>query len=289
MKFTCFILLSFLTNILCASAENGSFNVVSFDAFPDPNAQERNLVKFQFVYKGKEDHAIVDPTDSAIWVVFFHSFGGDALELYKSPLLHPQWIEAIKASGFGLISFETYGNSWMSPFTADAIHLAIDAIRKKYHVKRFIFVGASMGGSGVLTYCVRYPSDVFAALAMCPASDIESYYAGIRNKVDPTSVAITNSIERSFGENSEAKKDGFSLSSVQRNATKLTMPLVIAHGGADPLIPVSQSDSLSSLLNDKADFRYFRYPDGDHFYPSIQGFKDSWPWLIELIKQRSDS
>lgn len=276
-------LLVILSMVFCVRAEPKAFEVVSFEAAPNPNSSENELTKFRFTYQGREDYAIIEPTDSKTWVVFFHSFGGDALELYTSPLIHPLWIDTIRNSGFGLVSFQTYGNSWMSPFTADAVHLALDVIREKYQVKDFIFVGGSMGGSAVLTYCVRYPADVSAALAMCPVSDIKTQYDGIQDGLEP-GISIKKAIESFYGETEATQKDGFLLSSVQQNADKLVMPLVIAHGGADGLILVSQSDTLADLLKDKADFKYFRYPDGDHFLPSVQGFKDSWPWLIEQIK-----
>jgi len=276
-----------LTSILPVKGESSAFRVISFDPISNPVTPSDELIKFQFAYQGRADYAILEPTELKTWVVFFHSFGGDAFELYKSPLLHPQWIDMIRASGFGLVSFETYGNSWMAPFTADAIHQALEVIREKYQVNHFIFVGASMGGSAVLAYSVRYPSDVFAALAMCPASDIGSYYESLPTNPKPTAASIMSSIEEFYGNTASLRENGFNSSSAQKNSEKLVMPLVIAHGTDDSSIPVSQSDELAARLQDKTDFKYFRYSGGDHYHPSIQGFRDSWPWLMEQIKYES--
>lgn len=284
MKMAFLLMTSLLMNVLPMRAVADDFRVISSESFVLADSPYEGLTKMRFSHRGEEDHAIIDRSDSRTWVVFFHSFGGDALEIFQSPLIHPQWINAIKAEGYGLVSFQTYGNSWMSPRTADAVHRVLEVIRQDYGVERFIFIGGSMGGSAVLIYCVRYPEDVFAALAMCPVSEMESHYAKSVENPDSSFYMRRWPIERYYGESETEQKESFAINSVQRNVHRLTMPLVIAHGDADRMIPVSQSDELAHLLKDKRDFRYIRYENGDHFLPSVQGFKEAWPWLMEQIK-----
>lgn len=261
------------------------FRSIAFESFSLPNSLSNNLKKFRYLYDGKEDFVILDENTSSTWVVYFPSFGGSALEIYNSPLIHPLWLDAVKTAGFGLASFENFGNSWMAPFVADAVHRVLGILRNQFGIKRFIFIGGSMGGSAVLIYCVRYPLDVFAALAMCPVSDIGRHCRETQKNCDPDFYMNRSPISQFYGKSEEMRESNFQKNCVQRHVEKLTMPLVISHGGKDVLISVSQSDELAELLSAKTDFRYFRYPDGGHELPSAQGFKDSWPWLMNQIKE----
>jgi pimeloyl-ACP methyl ester carboxylesterase len=274
------------TQLLSAQPADGNsskFSVTSFEPYGIPNSNSKDLKKFSFKYDGKEDYAIIDESASPTWVVYFHSYGGSALEIYNSPLIHPLWLDSVKAVGFGLVSFETAGNSWMAPYVADSIHHALAAVRKEFGVKNFVFIGGSMGGSAVLTYCVRYPEDVFAALAMCPVSDIALHYEESQQNPDPGFYMKSWPVAQYYGDSEALQKANFELNSVQKNFRKLTMPLVVAHGTADTMISVSQTDKLAKLLEGKKDFKYFRYPNANHSYPSVEGFKESWPWLIEQV------
>jgi len=265
------------------------FRTFSSEPYQIPESHVGNLKKFRYSWEGKKDFALIAESTSTTWVVYFHSYGGSAAEIFTSPLIHPLWLEAVRAAGFGLVSFETDGNSWMAPYVADGIHKALAVIRSEYDVKNFIFIGGSMGGSGVLTYSVRYPDDVFAALAMCPVSDMALFYEESLKNPDPNFFMKSWPVARHYGESELTQKANFERNSVQNNFEKLTMPLAISHGTADTLIPVSQSDKLAHLLKGKKDFIYFRYPEADHSFPSVQGFKDSWPWLLDRVKEKLDS
>lgn len=269
---------------LSGSSDNpDNFKTISISSYAIPAQFLTGLEIFRYQYYGQEDHAVIHPSDSATWVVYFHSYGGNALEIFNSPLIHPLWLDAVKTAGFGLISFDAFENSWMAPYAADAIHAALSIIRKRYKIKNLIFIGGSMGGSGVLIYSIRYPQDVMAALAMCPVSDIGTHYEQSRNHPDPDYYMKNWPVARHYGATEALRNDAFRINSVRQNAHRLTMPLVISHGTGDTWIPVSHSDHLATLLSGKKDFKYFRYPDADHFLPSVQGFKDSWPWLLHQI------
>jgi len=264
----------------CSNDAPDLFQTISILPYAIPTQTSTDLEALRYQYCGQEDYAILAPSDSTTWVVYFHSYGGNALEIFNSPLIHPLWLDAVKRAGFGLASFDTFGDSWMAPYAADAIHNALSVIKQRYPIKKLIFIGGSMGGSSVLIYSTRYPQDVTAALAMCPVSDIGTHYEQSRNHPDPDYYMKSWPIERHYGASEALRKEAFQLNSVIQNAHKLTMPLVISHGTGDTWIPVSHSDHLATLLTGRKDFKYFRYPDADHFFPSVQGFKDSWPWIL---------
>jgi len=245
--------------------------------------------KLIFTSVGREDYAFIRPTTAKTWVVFFHSYGGDASEIFTSPLIHPLWLDAVTAQGYGLVSFNTYGVSWMPPWVAKSAHDALAAIRRHYGVDRFLFIGGSMGASSVLTYSIAYPQDVFAALAMCPVTDIGAHWSDSLAHPDPEYFMKRWAVDDFYSSSEEEREQAFRASSVVDHANKLMMPVVISHCADDSWIPVYHSDRLAARLHGKVDFRYFRYERGGHFEPSLRGFRDAWPWLIRHISSTPES
>ena len=246
-------------------------------------ASMTNINKLEFVYDGKSDYALIDNQNSKskTWVVFFHSFGANAEEIFTSELIHPSWKKLIEQQKFGLIAFNTYGNSWMAPFVADAIHNVLIQVKKEYKIDKLVFVGGSMGGSNVLIYSVRYPKDVQAALAMCPVTNVEQHYKELIKNPRQFSEIMLKAYNDFYGESKKERNTALSLNNVQKNYKKLTMPVLISHSADDDVISVTMSDGLAKLLYRKNDFKYFRYENGGHSFPSQKGFIDCWDYYIE--------
>jgi len=245
----------------------------------------KNVNRLDFTYNNKSDYALIDNTnkDSKTWVVFFHSFGGDAAEIFTSELIYPSWLNLINKEKFGLIAFNTYGNTWMAPSVADAIHNVLMGVKYKYKVNKFIFIGGSMGGSSVLIYTVRYPKDVYGAIAMCPVTNVEEQYKNTTER--PNEFLYSDVIAKSFvefyGDTKEKRQEAFDLNNATKNYKKFTMPLLIAHCADDPAISVDMVDKFAELMKNKKDFKYTRYDTGGHTRPSTEGFITSWDYYLK--------
>jgi len=273
---------------MCVSIFASNFTVLSNTAYNTEVKSMQNLNKLTFVFKDKSDCALIDNTykDSKTWVVYFHSTGGSETEIFTSELCYPLWINSIRDAKFGLISFNAFGNSRMHPNTADAIHKVLQYIKKEFKVNRFILVGASQGGTGVLIYSIRYPKDIFATISLASACNPEQQYNDMFTKPNSFSEIVIKSYEASYGDTKEKRQKIFDINNVQKHYKNLTMPLAMSNCADDPINSVNMADELASLLKDKKDFKYFRYDTGGHYRPSLDGFVASWAWLMDYIDKK---
>ena len=126
--------------------------------------------------------------DNDLWVVVLHGHGAAGDQLFTRDDLKPRERQ-IAELGLGLLCPNLRGNAWMSPAAVDDLHFLLNRVRERRGARRFVFCSGSMGGTGNLIYAIRHPEDVAGVVALCPATDIGSYYAWAAARGDETVIA----------------------------------------------------------------------------------------------------
>lgn len=142
------------------------------------------------------------------------------------------------------------GNTWMGPLGEAGLADLIGVLRKRWPKVPVYLQGGSMGGSSVLVFAVRRPERIDGVAARCPAGDIAAYYdwALARAAGNPTLRSITDAIRLHYTCDGHDLRQELELRSALRHADRLTMPVSLAHGSADTLIPVDWTRQLAERL-----------------------------------------
>lgn len=224
------------------------------------------------------------PTSGDTWIVNLHGHGSSGDQLYTRPDIAGTWLPAFLARGMGILTPNLRGNAWMSPKAASDLHSLLEYVRQTYGAGRFVFVGGSMGGSSNLIYSVLHPEDVAGTMALCPSTDLITYYPWC---VAQTSSAIlqeiATAIRVSYGGLPTILQERYSAHSALLNTDRLTMPVFVSHGDADTIIPVSGARQLAAAMSGNPDFRYVEIPGGGHDAPLIAPFADGFAWLMSRV------
>jgi len=203
----------------------------------------------------------------SVWLVMIHGHGSHGDQLYTRPDLQQVWLPHFRKLGFGILTPNLRGNAWMGPAAAHDLHDLLAFMRGECGARQFLFVSGSMGGTSNLIYAVLHPQEVAGVVALCPATDLTSYYAWCRERNTGVIKEIADAIEHSYGGPPAAQAKTYEAHSALKNAQLLTMPLYVAHGAADATIPVSQSRRLATAMADRKDFTYIEMPEGHHDSP----------------------
>ena len=175
------------------------------------------------------------PTDL---MIFLHGHGSDRnqinsdlwneirmvrekMEEYKTILISPDY----RAT-----------TSWMGPAAeADTLQILAD-IKKRFAIRRVIFIGGSMGGSSSLTFAALHPDLVDGVIAFNPLANHLTY--------DNFQDAITES----FGGTKQEKTMEYKNRSAEYFPERFTMPVAITIGGADVTVPPDSAKRLAETI-----------------------------------------
>ncbi|OGV64404.1 MAG: hypothetical protein A3K19_09590 [Lentisphaerae bacterium RIFOXYB12_FULL_65_16] len=236
-------------------------------------------VTYRSPVDGLEDWTLLWPgRQRADWVVQLHGHGSQGDQAFVRQDIRDLWLPVYQRLGVGLVSPNLRGNAWMGPAAAEDLHALLAYVREKFGAKRFIFHSGSMGGSSNLIYAVCHPEDVAAVWARCPVTDIGSYYAWCGEHPGGVVNEIAKAVRASYGGTPDERPELYAVHSALGHADRLTMPLVVVHGDADPLIPVEQARRLAERLAGQPNFRYAEMPGGHHDSPL------AYPGLEEWLK-----
>jgi pimeloyl-ACP methyl ester carboxylesterase len=169
----------------------------------------------------------------------------------------------------------------MGPLSAADLRSLLQFVRRQCGAERFFFVGGSMGGSCNLTYAVLHPEDVAAVVALCPVCDLPSYYGWCESRATPAVLKeVAEAVRAAYDGPPSQKPDLYRRHSCLQNVARLTMPVYVAHGDADALVPVEQSRALASR-GAGARFRYHEILGGDHEAPLNAAILDEGlEWIL---------
>lgn len=126
--------------------------------------------------------------------------------------------------------------SWMGPQAeADLVQIIHD-LKSKYKIDKVFLCGGSMGGSSSLTFAAIHPELIHGVAAMNPTANHLEY-----DKFQPA-------IQASFGGTKQEIPQEYKKRSAEYWPEKLSMPVSIAVGGQDQLVPPDSARRLSKVL-----------------------------------------
>ena len=215
------------------------------------------------------------------WIVNLHGHGATGDQLYTRADLCPRKNQFLRA-GLGILTPNLRGNAWMCPEAVHDLHALLHYARTEHAARNFIFYSGSMGGTGTLIYAVQHPEDVATLVALCPATDLPSYHNDwLKHGTPPVLNEIRQAIQTAYHGTPKTHPELFNAHSALKNAPRLTMPIALVHGDADPTIPVTQTRKLLHRLHEiGATVTYRELPNGHHDSP-ITGADGMLEWAME--------
>ena len=217
---------------------------------------------------GMEDWALArPPANEDTWIVMIHGHGSTGDQLYTRPDIRDRWLPCFQKYGFGILTPNLRGNAWMGPAAALDLHDLLGRIRHEYHARHFLFASGSMGGTSNLIYAALYPEDVAGVVALGAASDLATYHAWCRTQPLPILKEIADAIEDAYGGTPAEVQDLYFHHSPLRRIEYLTMPVYLAHGTDDVIIPIAESRTLAGKMTGNRNFTFHEIPGGNHDSP----------------------
>lgn len=277
----------FLITMVAAGAAASAAADFGVRTSPAPPELPRGLLRIDTTSRvdGRKDWGYLWPSDdsNAPWLVNLHGHGSHGDQLFTRPDIREAWLPDFRRRRFSIVTPNLRDNAWMGPTAARDLHDLVIWLRREHRARQVLLAGGSMGGSSIVAYCALYPRDVAGAIALCPATDPASYYAWCRTQSSPICAEIADAIRNGYGAEPTAAPRVFRAHSAVANARKLTMPLYIAHGARDSLIPVDQSRRLAAAMAHSARFRYRELPEGEHDAP-LACMGEALEWLMGQLQ-----
>jgi pimeloyl-ACP methyl ester carboxylesterase len=231
---------------------------------------------------GLEDWALLWPPEhEGTWIVCLHGGGSHGDQLYVRADIRRDWLPEFRSRGFGILTPNLRDDAWMSPAAAEDLRLLLQFVRDKYQADRFVFFTGSMGGTGALIYAVLHPEDVAGLVALCPLTSIVSLYDWSKQPPEATRLhRIAARIDAAYGCKPEEVRKVYDRHSCREHADRLTMPVYLAHGDADDLIPVGESRALTAVLTSGV-LKYHEIPGGGHDAPLVRPIvREGLDWVL---------
>jgi len=256
--------------------------IISFGKASDRESFSDNTSKliYESSFDKLEDWALIEKGSRNIWAIYLHGHGSTGEQLYTRPDVVENYLAAIRKNGLGIIAPNLRNSAWMSHAAVYDFHEILAFVKEKYPGASFIFLSASMGGTGALIYSTRHPEDISGIAAGCPASDLTRYCEWCRT--NNVHIGIADAIEESYQGKPADRPDIYREHSAYANYKKLTMPLHLSHGNADSIIPVEESRLLAAKLSGKKDFCYLEIEGGHHDAPLLHA-GERLHWLLEHL------
>lgn len=126
--------------------------------------------------------------------------------------------------------------SWMGPKAEADLVQIIAELKSAYRVRRVFLTGASMGGSACLTFTALHPELIAGVASMNGTANHLEYQQ------------FQDAIQESFGGTKVEKLSEYKLRSAEYWPEKFTMPVGIAAGGQDKLVPADSVVRLGKVL-----------------------------------------
>jgi len=186
--------------------------------------------------------------------------------------------------GWAYVSTWYGGNTWMGPLGEQGVADLIGLLGKRWPNRPVYLCGGSMGGSSALVFATRRPDLLQGVIALCPAGDIESYYAFVSKSKEPVLQNIAAAIRVHYTTDAHQLEDELRARSAALNAERLTMPVYLSHGAQDALIPVAGVRALAARLRALGrHVQYVELPQGGHDSPVLE---INWPAALDFVAQK---
>lgn len=242
------------------------FEILSSEELNDSEtypAGTRKLV-FRSAFDGKTDWALFLPGDTRKnTIVNIHGSFSYADQIFTRKDVRNFWLKRIIAGKHPLLSVNIRDTSYMSPAAARDLTDLLDYCRDKFKCSKIILHGGSGGAFSAMAYACLHPEKINGVIAM-GMCDILAGLDSHRKSKNKILQKIAKVVFESYGGNLEEKPELYRSRSILANIDKLTMPIVLAMGEADPLIPVNETRKIEEAMKAKKNFTYYEIPNGDH-------------------------
>ncbi len=199
-------------------------------------------------------------------VVFLHGSFSNADQVFTRPDIRDHWLSRIIGQGHPLLSINMRNTSYMNPpATQDLVDL-IAYCREQGMARKVVLLGGSGGASSAMAFAALHPEviDGVVAMGMC---DIFSRLEFARNSSIPLLQELARVTAQLYGGSPDDRPERYEARSVLAHTEKLTMPIILAMGEADPLIPVAETRKIAEAFKGNPHFRYIEIPGGGHDAP----------------------
>ena len=143
--------------------------------------------------------------------------------------------------------------NWMGPAAEADLTQIITEVKSRYKIHKTILCGASMGGTGTLTYVVLHPDLVDGVVAMNGTANLLEYDV------------YQDAVSASFGGSRDRIPVEYKSRSAEYWPERLTMPIAVTTGGRDTTVPPDSVLRLAAILQKlKRQVLLIHRPDGDH-------------------------
>jgi len=211
-----------------------------------------------------EDWALFLPGDPGKnTIVYLHGSFSHADQIFTRKDVRDFWLTRIRSGRHNLLSVNMRGTSYMSPAaTADLTDL-LDYCRTQFGCQRFVLLGGSGGASSAMAYAVLHPEKIHGVVAM-GMCDILERLNFARRSDKPVLQRLAKTVFAAYGGTLEEKPDLYRARSVLAHTDRLTMPVILTMGEADPLIPVAETRKIAAAMKGRSNFVYHEIPKGNH-------------------------
>ena len=221
-------------------------------------------VTYTSVLDGNEDWALYLPGDPARnAVAYLHGSFAHADQIFTRADIRDFWLTRIRKGNHPLLSVNMRGTSYMSPAATEDLTGLLAYARAELGCRRIVLLGGSGGASSAVAYAVVHPEtiDGVIAMGMC---DLLARLDFARKGPILVLQELAKTIFDAYGGAPEENPAPYQERSVLAHADRLTMPVLLTMGEADPLIPVAETRKIAAAMEGKADFVYYEVPGGDH-------------------------
>lgn len=234
------------------------------------------VLRLEYPIAGSTDWALAWPGTRREWVMVLHGHGSTGDQIFTRPDVRDAWLATYRRLGFGVLSANLRGNAWMCPEAADDLHRLLAAARAEFNIGDYLFVSGSMGGTANLIYGVLHPEDMRAMVALCPATDIAAYTRWCRAHPGGVIDEIYQAIVDAYQGTPEEQPAKYAAHSAAAHADRLTMPIFVAHGDDDRIIPLEEARRLVDAMAGKSNLTYQEIPGGHHDSPLFAFDLEEW-------------
>ena len=249
---------------------------------------ETDRLEYRSCVDGLEDAALIHPpaAGNSDWMVVIHGHGSHETQLYVREDVRSVQLTAYRKLGLGIVTPNLRDNAWMGPAAVEDMDAILDFLRARYGAKRFFFESASMGGTSNLIYAGLRPQNVSGVVARGAVTDLASYLPFCRAGQSelPVLKRIADCIEAAYGGTPEERPELYRAHSPLFHPEALAgIPIYLAHGTRDELMPVAQSRRFAAAMAEDPDFTCIELPEGNHDSPiAIPCLEDSGAILAPL-------
>jgi len=169
----------------------------------------------------------------------------------------------------------------MSPLAVDHLRALLEWVRGEYGVRQFLFLGGSMGGTGVLFYSLQHPEDVGGAIVLGAVPAAAPYVRWGRAFPSGTiQREIAEAIEAAYGGPPECTPQVYAERDARTRVDRLPSFLFLAHGTDDLLMPVDWMRELGAILRPGHFQRFYEVPGGHDAPLALAGEAVEWLWRM---------